>query len=139
MKSWLTMLCSAAVLGAGCATAASDPTDKAAAAMLESFDRTGEVVTCINLARVNTITPVTESIFLIRVGASNYYVNEVSGRCRGATRGSTRLQYTTSLGQLCRNEIIRVVDNSGGFQTGSCGLGSFEKLTRKAPPDGEVD
>ena len=142
MRTWFTILSAAAlsaaaVLGGGCATAASERVNKAAAEKLDSFERTGEVVSCIRLARGNSITPVTESTFLIRVGVNNYYVNEVSGRCRGATRSSTRLQYTTSLSQLCRNEIIRVVDNSAGFQTGACGLGSFEKLAKKAPPNDE--
>ena len=102
---------------------------------LAGFERTGETRNCLSLSRIDQIKPLDDHYFLVRVGVNDYYLNEVRGRCTGAGRFSNRLQYTTSLSQLCRNEIIRVVDNTSGFTVGSCGLGSFERLEKK--PDAE--
>ncbi len=122
---------------AGCATAASDNNEisERAAKRLAEFDRTGEVDSCLNLRQINQITALDDHRFLVRVGANRYYLNEVKGRCSGAARTSTRLQYTTSHSQLCRNEIISVVDNTAGFTVGSCGLGGFERLEKKPPAE----
>lgn len=120
-----------AIAFTGCATAPSEEVDQAAANTLEKYERTGETTNCLNLASITSIRPVTEKTFLVQVGAGEYFVNDVAGRCNGATRNSTRLEYTTSLSQLCRNELIKVVDNSTGVQVGGCGLGSYEKLEKK--------
>ncbi len=120
-----------AIVIGGCATAGAEPVNESAAAKLAEFDRTGEVTSCLNVTQVASIEAVDEKTLLIRSGVSNYYVSDLSSRCSGATRGSTRFEYTTSTSQLCRNQIVRIVDNGGGFMVGSCGMGSFEKLTKK--------
>lgn len=126
------MICFAAALTlAGCATASGDrELSTRAAERLAEFDRTGEVESCLGLRRISQITPLDNHHFLVRAGLNDYYLNEVSGSCSGAARAGNRLQYTTSLSQLCRNEIITVVDNSNGFTVGSCGLGGFERLEK---------
>ena len=75
----------------------------------------------------------------MRVGSSRYYLNEIPGRCTGAGRFNNRLQYTTSINQLCRNEIINVIDNATGAVMGACGLGSFERLEKKVEEEEEDD
>ncbi|MGE0408012.1 MAG: DUF6491 family protein [Amphiplicatus sp.] len=129
------MLASAIAISAvACATAAPrNDMSEEAAKKLAGFEPTGEKVNCLGLQRVDQIDPLSENMFLIRSGADDYYLNEVSGRCSGADSNFNRLQYKTSLSQLCRGEIITVVDNSSGFTVGSCGLGDFERLRRKAP------
>lgn len=126
-----------AIAAAGCATTPVERVDEGAAKLLAQYDRTGEVTSCLGIREISSIRPVTEKTFLVRVGANQYYVNDISGRCSGATMSGNRLQYSTSLSQLCRNEIIHVVDNANGFNVGSCGLGSFEKLKKK--PDAEPE
>ena len=126
----ISVLCAA-----GCATTSAEPVDEAAAATLAEYNRTGDVSTCLSITQVSEIRAVDEKTLLIRSGVSDYYVSDLSSRCNGATRNSTRFEYSTSTGQLCRNEIIRVVDNGGGFLTGSCGMGSFERLEKK--PDAQ--
>ncbi len=101
-----------------------------AAERLAQFEATGETEDCLSTTRIQSITPLDDRHFLVRVGTNDYYLNKVSSRCGGASRAGNRLQYTISGGQLCRNEIISVVDNSSGFTVGSCGLNSFEKLER---------
>lgn len=124
-----------AIVVAGCATAGAEPVNESAAAKLAEYDRTGDVTSCLNVTQIASIEAVDEKTLLIRSGVNNYYVSDLSSRCNGATRGSTRFEYTTSTPQLCRNQILRIVDNGGGFLTGSCGMGSFEKLTKKPPAE----
>lgn len=127
------LIIAGAVWAAGCAAANAERINESAAAKLAEYDRTGDVTSCMNLRQISSIEAVDESTLLIKSGVNDYYVSDIKGRCGGATSGFNRFEYTTSTGQLCRNEIIRIVDNSTGFLTGSCGMGSFEKLTKKAP------
>jgi len=112
------------------ASTAERKTSERAAERLAEFDRTGEITNCLSSGQINSINALDEYNFLVRVGPNKYYLNEVS-RCSGAASSFNRLQYTLHGSQLCRNEIILVVDNSSGFTVGSCGLGSFERLTKK--------
>ncbi|MEO1135041.1 MAG: DUF6491 family protein [Pseudomonadota bacterium] len=119
----------AAMLAAGGCASAVEPEEvsQEVAERLAEFEATGETRSCIGVTQIRTIDALDESRFLVRAGGA-YYLNEVSGRCNGADRAFNRLQYTTSIGQLCRNEIIRIVDNSNGFTVGSCSLGDFQEL-----------
>ncbi|HBK90043.1 MAG TPA: hypothetical protein DDZ68_00080 [Parvularcula sp.] len=120
-----------ALAAAGCATTAGEPVNEGAAARLAGLQRTGEVKTCLNLTLLNEITAVDEKTLLIRSGANNWYVSDLKTRCRGVVGRGARIEYSTSLSQLCRNDILRIVDNTNGFLTGSCGMGSFERLEPK--------
>lgn len=132
------MLAMAAILGAaGCASVEREEISAKAAERLAEFDRTGDMRTCLSLRSIDQIKPLDESHFLVRVGVNDYYLNEIPGRCSGADNSFNRLQYTTSLSQLCRSEIISIVDNTSGFTVGSCGLGSFERLEKKPKEDAE--
>lgn len=122
----------AALAAAGCATTAGEPVNEGAAARLASLQRTGDKQTCLNLTLLNEITAVDERTLLIRSGANNWYVSDLGARCRGVVGRGNRIEYTTSQSQLCRNDILRIVDNANGFLTGSCGMGSFERLEK--PP-----
>ncbi|MEM8937087.1 MAG: hypothetical protein AAGC77_11830 [Pseudomonadota bacterium] len=125
----LGILAMAACFASGAALAEEDVEDLGSlSSQLEGYARTGETETCISTARINTITPLDEETFLVRVGVRNYYLNDLKGSCNGADRSWNRIQYSTSTAQLCRNEIIKIVDNSSGFTVGSCGLGTFERL-----------
>ena len=134
-KALFLTIIPAAALVAACATTAKDELSAKAAAKLAEFDRTGEMDDCLSIVSVNQMTPLSDSLLLVRVGVNDYYLNELSGRCSGASRPGNRLQYTTSLSRLCRNDILHVVDNSTGMMQGSCGVGSFERLERKAPEE----
>ncbi|MCA8888019.1 MAG: hypothetical protein KDA46_04250 [Parvularculaceae bacterium] len=134
MKSILIIggLMGGLLAAASCASTPVERVNEAAAAKLAEFDRTDDVRSCISSRTINSLTAVDESTLLVRVGVNEYYVNDLTSRCNGATGNSNRFEYTTSTSQLCRNDILRVVDNTGGFLTGSCGVGSFVKLAPKA-------
>ncbi len=118
----------------GCATAGADEAiSEEAAATLAKYDRTGEIERCISLSRISSIRALDPKHLLVRVGAGDYYLNQPSGKCSHAHFPGYRLQYTVSTGQLCRGEIVNVVDNSSGMTAGACSLGDFEELVKKAP------
>lgn len=116
---------------AACATAGdSYEMSEKTAARLAEFEATGETESCLSLTRIQSITALDDRHLLVRSTGKYYYLNKVSGRCNGASRPGNRIQYTVSANQLCRNQIITIVENTNGFTTGSCGLNSFEKLAK---------
>lgn len=120
---------SLAILGTSAMASAQEPSE-AAAERLAQFERTSETENCVSLRRLRSIQPLDDHHFLIEMRNGDMYLNVVNGRCNRAASAGTYLQYTTSGSQLCRNEIIDVVDNGGaGMLSGSCGLGEFEALT----------
>lgn len=135
MKRSFILLATVALASAACATSSADESEmsEAAAERLAQFERTGETQSCLPLRSIAQIKPLDDRHFLVRAG-SQYYLNKVSSRCHNAHRSNYRLQYRTSQSQLCRLEIINVVDNSTGFTAGSCSLGDFEKLTEIEAP-----
>ncbi len=130
-------LIAAGMLMAGCATGAgyAGPSEKVSTA-LANYERTGEMTTCLNIGRIDSIKALDERHFLVRTGVNSYYLNEPSAGCNGAGRSNQRIQYVLGNSQLCRNQIVTVVDNTSGIISGSCGLGSFERLEQK-PADAE--
>lgn len=129
----LFMMAAAIASVTGCATAGGERggISEKAAAKLAEFERTGDIKSCVNIRSISQMTALDDRHFLVRTGANDYYLNEISGRCAGASNGFNRIQYSTSISQLCRNEIITIVENSTGFTAGSCGLSGFERLDKK--------
>lgn len=101
-----------------------------AAERLAEFETTGETESCLSLSRIRSLVALDDHHFLVRATGSEYYLNKPSGRCNGAGRPGNRIQYTVHGNQLCRNQIVTIVENSNGFTVGSCGLNSFEKLEK---------
>lgn len=108
--------------------------EEKAAKALDRFERTGEVRDCLLGSTIDEIDPITDELFLVRVGVNDYYLNEVNGACHGAARSFSRIEYVRSTSQLCRLQIITVVDNTSNIFLGSCSLGGFEKLNVKPKP-----
>jgi hypothetical protein len=135
MKRFLTIAVLA--LLAGSAAAADDVQSMpiATSEILSGYEPTGETVDCINVRQIISIKPISETAFLFKTGVNEYYLNETSGRCARATRMNTRVEYSMPETMLCRTQIIKIIDNGSGMFLGSCSLGSFEKLKKKAPED----
>lgn len=119
------------LLGA-CATTATERVDQRVLDKLAGFKETGETETCISVPRLKSIDPATESKFLVETGFNDYWLVNTNGRCSGSTRPQNRLQYSTSISQLCRGQIIKIIDNQSGLIAGSCSIGTFKKLEPKA-------
>lgn len=130
MKHGVSVLFAAMLAGSALYGAAAAKMPAAVADQLAEFDRTGETETCLPMRRISQIKALSDDVFLVRTGVNGYYLNEVKGRCNGATRPSNRIQYSTSLSQLCKLQIITIVENTNGFTVGSCSLGDFERLEK---------
>jgi len=132
----LFLLAGAAIGLSACVSAQAGDREMSEAAALElaKYEATGETRTCLSTTQIRSIDPIDDYTFLVRGTGRDVYLNKVSGKCSGASRSGNRLQYRISSNQLCRNEIITVVDNMLNTTVGSCGLGSFEEL-QEIPED----
>ena len=135
MLGKISLALGATALVAACATTGSSyEMSEEVAAKLAEFEKTGDVRNCLPLRSIDQIKPLDERNFLVEAGASDFYLAELSSSCNGADSTFNRLQYETSTSQLCRGEIIRVIDNSSGFTVGSCGMSDFQKLEKIEEP-----
>ncbi|TGY88571.1 hypothetical protein E5163_12225 [Marinicauda algicola] len=116
---------------AGCQTPAGTeaPTEEAIAqALPEGYQRTGETESCLNTTRIDEIDAVTDRIWIVETVTGERYVNVVSPGCNQADSAFTYLFYDIPTTQLCRGEIIRVMQQTTDIPTGSCALGAYERL-----------
>ncbi|MCH8489990.1 MAG: DUF6491 family protein [Oceanicaulis sp.] len=119
----------AAVIALGLSAAAhSQSTQERADARLAQFTETGESRSCLSTTRIRSITPLDDSRWLVTTRGGDTYLNEVSRGCFGASSPFSYIQYRIPGGQLCRCEIIRVVDTSSNMSRGACGLGEYQRL-----------
>lgn len=130
MKS---VLMGAAVLFAAGAATAGDVrvVSSKGSEILAKYKPTGETESCLPLRQIDSMKFVEDSIILVETNSKKIYFNQTSNDCNGA-RGNRRIEYITTGSSLCRNEIIRVVDNGSGMFMGSCSLGGFDRVEEKA-------
>jgi hypothetical protein len=138
--TYLTAAVLAGLGASGCATEAASERAEARAveadAVLADYRVTGATRSCLTLRSIDNIEPLDETRWLITLNNGDAYLNEVSRGCSRATSEFTYLQYETPTGSLCMNEIVRVMDRSGGaMQVGSCGLGRHQALEPIADSD----
>lgn len=85
----------------------------------------GEAVSCLNSASIRDTTVHDDRTIDFEVGGKTYR-NTLTNGCGnlGFVRAFT---YDTTIGQLCDNEIIYVLDNTGGDlrRGAACGLNEF--------------
>ena len=129
---WFAAAASAVLAVSASACAASMQGDEGpseeAAERLAEFDRTGETRNCLQLRRIDSITPLDEKYFLIETNGGDHYLNVVNGRCSNADSSFAFLEYRTSTSNLCANEIVRVRTQNDGGVVGACSLSQYEKL-----------
>lgn len=100
---------------------------------LSQYERTGETVTCLSLHNIRDTDAVDDYTLLVEAPRGEMYINELNNRCIGLAR-EQRYVHKTSQNQLCRGDIIQVMDSFGN-PLGSCGLGDFEKLSKIENPE----
>lgn len=119
----------AAVIALGLGAAAqSQSAEERADARLSQFTQTGETRSCLSTTRIRSITPLDDSRWLVTTRGGETYLNEVSRGCFGASSPFSYIEYRVPGGQLCRGEIVRVVDQSAHMTRGACGLGEYQRL-----------
>ena len=98
-----------------------------------SFERTGEMETCLLLHRIRDTRVIDERHILFRTGVSRYYLNTLPHAC-GSLAIHRGFVIDQQLTKLCDVDWITVIqgppDRHGHFQGPGCGLGQFERLEK---------
>ena len=87
----------------------------------------GEPRGCINPGRRDV--RIFGDRLLYRDTGNRVYLNQTTGGCFGLKREDIIVTRSFS-GQLCRGDIVRTVDRTSGFPSGSCAFGDFVPYTR---------
>ena len=117
-------------LGAGCATArepAAVPGPDALGPELGKLlaGRTpGKPVSCISLPQAQSST-MTGNAIVYKSSNNRWYVNFPDGGRCDILRKNRSIVTRTPGTQLCRGDIVRVVDFPSRFEYGACGMGDF--------------
>ena len=123
------MILLVATFGAGVAPASSPVAREfATTARALAGLRQGAPMTCISLSRSRTSRYLDRDTIAYQDTSRGYYVNRTNGGCN-FDEDSFVVSVTPS-DQLCRGDIIRLVDRSSGMPRGSCSLGDFVPYTR---------
>lgn len=85
----------------------------------------GEPVNCIQTNRIRSTNIVDDQTIDFRMSNGTIYRNTLPNRCPGLRPGDA-FSYRTTQSRLCRIDVIRVINTTGGPRFGaSCGLGQF--------------
>lgn len=86
---------------------------------------------CLPTRRAGDMHVVDDYTILYRDGAT-VWRNDPPGGCNGLGRGGSAMVSRLIGPQLCRGDIVSIVDTASGFNSGSCVLGDFVPFRR--PP-----
>lgn len=89
----------------------------------------GQPVSCVSLTQLGSNRAVGPNMVLFEGPGSRLYVNRTSG-CEGL-RNNGALVIQSPNGQLCRGDIVRVVDLASNVDQGSCAMGAFVPYSRR--------
>jgi hypothetical protein len=85
----------------------------------------GPPVSCLPSFRTNDMTIIDDDTVLFRDGRNRVYRNDPPGGCSPMGSAGYALVTRSSTGEMCRGDIVRVVDLSSRMTAGSCSLGEF--------------
>jgi len=90
----------------------------------------GDPVSCIALRDQKNMTVISDDVLLFSSSshAKTIYVNKPYKGCRNADR--LVMVYDRPTTQLCRGEIVQLVDNTTGVNVGSCAFSEFTPYTK---------
>ncbi|MFC3052689.1 hypothetical protein [Kordiimonas pumila] len=107
--------------------------EKRLAKLEEDYVPTGKTRRCVSLNRLRDSIIIDDQTIFFRAPGKTAYVNRLPRKC-SRLAVEERYSYSTSIGQLCRFDLITVLD-SFGQSWNRCGLGDFEEWEKK-PKDG---
>ena len=131
LRKGMVFALTASIALAGCAygdadTAPAPIRDKEAKILAKELKGkvAGEPRNCINSRGVDAIR-ISDDMLLYRESGRLVYQNKLRGPCPGLTRGDDIMVTESFSGQLCRGDLIRLVDRTSGIQGPVCSLGEF--------------
>ncbi len=87
----------------------------------------GKRTSCINIINILDTRVLDDGTILFETDMNKVYINRLPYQCPGLKMEGS-FSYSTSLSRLCRQDIIKVLDEAGGISTSQCGLGEFVLL-----------
>lgn len=111
--------------------------EKRLAKIMEDYKPTGEVRHCVPLRYLRDSKIIDDQTIFFKGIGKKGYINRMPNRCARLSF-EERFMYSTSIAQLCKAEIITVLD-SFGRQWGSCGLGQFEEYEKKSKAEKKAE
>lgn len=90
----------------------------------------GPAIACVNQRHLRGNRSIGEAAVLFEGVGSTVYVNRPPGGCPLLNLGRTLVTRTIGT-QLCRGDIVSVVDMTSGMHLGSCALGEFTPYRRQ--------
>jgi hypothetical protein len=105
------------------------PTTNPALAKALAGRTAGKPISCVHLRDVQSTRIIDGTAIIYELGRKNWLVNMPAGGC-SSLRSDRVLVTSTPTGDLCRGDIVRVIDTPGPIEFGSCGLGAFVPYTR---------
>ena len=127
------ILLASACLAAGCTN--DEPVETAARdvsrmeAELRGYEPVGPPVSCVSMRTLQGNRSVGEGAIVFDGPPGRKWVNRPPGGCPTLDSGRA-LRVRTSGSQLCRNDIVTILDPVSGSEYGGCGLGDFEPYKR---------
>jgi hypothetical protein len=103
--------------------------EKRLASIVEKYQPTGVVKSCVSMRSLRNSRIIDDKTIFFKSIGKRAYINRLPRRCRRLAY-EERFSYSTSIGLLCKNEIITVLDSMGSALN-SCGLGQFEEWEKK--------
>lgn len=86
---------------------------------------------CLSTFPTSDMTVIDESTIVYRRSGSQVYVGHMRDQCSNlGSPGYAMLTKQYGSAQMCRGDIVQVVDTSSGMLAGSCVLGGFTPFTR---------
>jgi hypothetical protein len=85
----------------------------------------GAPVKCLPSYRSNDMTIIDDNTILFRDGRNRVYRNDPLGGCSPMGNGGYTLVTRSLSGQMCRGDIVQVVDLRSRMTAGSCSLSDF--------------
>jgi hypothetical protein len=123
-------------LAAGCVAQSAEETaemqadsEAKLAAELRGYEQSGPALSCVNQRDLGGNRSVGEDAIIFGGRGSTLYVNRPAGGCPELDFGRALVVRTTG-SQLCRGEIVTVLDPVSGMEFGGCGLGEFTPYKR---------
>ena len=92
----------------------------------------GEPRSCINRSDQRRMTVISDDVLIFGSSrnARTIYVNQPYGGCRNAD--NSILSYSRPTSQLCKGEIITLIDSASRMPMGGCAFGEFVPYTKNA-------
>jgi len=103
--------------------------EKRLASIVEKYQPTGVVKSCVSMRKLRTSRIIDDKTIFFKGIGKRAYINRLPRRCNRLAY-EERFSYRASIGQLCKSEIITVLDSMGSALN-SCGLGQFEEWEKK--------